>query len=110
MIVFGNPLPYDIRITGSANMGFILNCGCCTCTFSDKKEMLKAIEDYIDHPEDMEKKYHDSRKNDRPQEVHGNTLAMGRGTGPRRTEPMNEAKEDCGCQQEDTGPDERARR
>jgi len=110
MIVFGNPLPYDIHIAGSANMGFILKCGCCTCSFSDKKEMIQAIEQYIDHPEEMEKKYHDSRKNDRPQEVYGggNTLAAGRGSmGPY---PTNEVMEDCGCQQEDTGPDERARR
>ena len=96
-IVFENPLPYDIRIAGSANKGFILNAGCCTCVFTDKKEMLKAIEDYINDPKKMEKAYNESNKHARPQVVEsgvgfragGNTLAI---------------SEDC-CQEDSGGPD-----
>jgi hypothetical protein len=121
MIVFGNPLPYDIHISGSGNMGFILKCGCCVCTFTDKEEMLKAIGEYIDHPGEMEKKYNTSNKGncevatDAP-EPNRNALA-GRpsGSGPvasgrslRRTEPGHEAMmEDCGCQEEASAPNRR---
>ena len=107
MIVFENPLPYDIRISGSANKGFILNAGCCTCVFTDKKEMLDAISDYIDNPKDMEKKYNESNKHARPQVVE---TGMGGSGVATLSGPMNEVQEDCSCQQEDTGPDERARR
>ena len=99
-IVFENPLPYDIRIVGSANKGFILTAGCCTCVFSDKKELLNGIEDYINDPEKMEKAYNESTKHARPQVVEsgvgmaqGNTLAV----------PMSSGD----CCQEDCGPDQR---
>jgi hypothetical protein len=68
-IVFENSLPYDIRISGSANKGFILNVGCCTCVFTNKKEMLNVISDYIDDPKKMEKEYTQSTQNARPQVV-----------------------------------------
>jgi len=86
-IVFENSLPYDIRISGSANKGFILNVGCCTCVFTNKKEMLSAISDYIDDPKKMEKEYTQSTQNLRPpaadarpqvDEGRGNALTSGR--------------------------------
>jgi len=90
MIEFKNPLPYDIKISGSANGGFILQAGCCTCTFTDKNTMLAAIEDYINDPKGVEEKYNEAMRHARPQVVEsgGNALAMGR-TMP---EPMNEER------------------
>ena len=87
MVIFENPLPYDIKITGSANRGFILTAGCCTCVFTDKQTMLKTIEDYIDDPKKMEKEYNEAMRHARPQPVesgigygpghiHNNTLAV----------------------------------
>lgn len=57
---FKNPLPYEINISGSANGGFIVQVGCCTCTFSDKNTMLAAIEDYTNDPKKMEEAYNES--------------------------------------------------
>ena len=101
MIEFGNALPHDIHITGSANKGFIVKAGCSVCTFSDKKEMLEAIEHYIDDPDKMEKLYNDSTKHLRPQAADcGGRSMVG---AAERNQVM--ATEDC-CQDEcypDTG-------
>ena len=59
---FGNALPHDINISGSGNKGFIVRVGCCTAVFTDKKEMLNAIEDYINDPKKMEKAYNESNQ------------------------------------------------
>jgi hypothetical protein len=99
---FNNPLPYDINISGSANGGYILRAGCCTCVFTDLKEMLAAIEEYANYPKAMEKKYNDSVKEQRPQVVEGpGTLTMGRTVSA--PEPMNEV---CECQDQ-CAPDRR---
>jgi len=95
---FGNPLPYDINITGSNNKGFIVKTGCCTSVFTDKKEMLAAIADYINDPEKAEKEYAASNKN-----CPTNALAIDtQGVGMTiRTDNRHELMEDCDCRQEE---------
>jgi len=65
MLEFENLVPRQITINGSANKGFIVQCGCCTCVFTDKKEMVNAILDYINDPEKIEKEYNNSQKSPR---------------------------------------------
>jgi hypothetical protein len=65
---FGNALPYDIKISGSHNKGFIVKAGCCIAIFTEKEKLLEAIGEYIDDPKGMEKKYNESDAN-RTQEV-----------------------------------------
>lgn len=62
MLEFENLVPRQIIINGSANKGFIVQCGCCTCVFTDKKEMVNAILDYINEPGKIEKEYNNSMK------------------------------------------------
>lgn len=62
MIIFGSPIPYDIRITGSSNKGFIVAVGCATLTFTDTEEMIHAIREYIQDPEGVEKAYNNSKQ------------------------------------------------
>ena len=62
MLEFENLVPRQITINGSANKGFIVQCGCCTCVFTDKKEMVNAILDYINDPGKIEKEYNNSKK------------------------------------------------
>ena len=88
MIEFGNVLPHDIHISGSANKGFIVKTGCCTTVFTDKNSMLAAIEDYINDPDKMEKLYNESCTSLHPQEVEV--------TSSGRSDPRNEeCHEDC---------------
>ena len=39
-------------------IGYIVSIGCQVAGFTDKEELKKAICDYIDDPEGMEKKYY----------------------------------------------------
>lgn len=102
---FGNPLPYDIVITGSNNKGFIVKTGCCTSVFTDKKAMLSAIEDYINDPAKAEKEYNVSNnncpRNALAVDTHGTGLAIGHTT--RNHEPT----EDCGGECQEEQPDRR---
>jgi len=113
MIEFGNPLPYDIRICGSSNQGFIVTVGCATCVYTNKTDLLEAIGDYLDDPEKVEKAYNDSRKNccePMPDNgcdslSRGHTHSMDDRPDRRNTLASHmEAMEPC-CQ-EDHGPDE----
>ena len=102
MVEFGMAIPYDIRITGSANKGFILTVGCCTCAFTDIEDVLEAIKEYVKDPKAMEAAYNEAMKHARPQIVEG---GIGYGSDERRNTlavPMNEAEPCC---QEDS-PDE----
>ena len=53
---------HKITIEGVLN-GWIVNVGCQTVVFDDEKVMLEEIGHYIKHPEEVEKKYMDNRKN-----------------------------------------------
>ena len=112
MVDFGIALPNDIRITGSANNGFILTCGCCTCVFTDKAKMVEAILEYIDDPKKMEAKYNSAMKFARPLAVETSRDGVGMGGGNTLAahlevrSPMNEPDPCC---QEDCGPEERRR-
>lgn len=88
---FGNPIPYDIRITGAHNNGFIVDVGCFRGVFTDKKVMLAAIEDYINDPKKMEQQYNDSNAN---RNVTAGEPAAGEALNRRSDGPM----EDCGCE------------
>jgi hypothetical protein len=91
MIEFQNLLPYDIRLSGSANKGFILIAGCCTCVFTDLDEALDAIREYVEDPKKMEAKYNAAMKHARPQvEETGVEQCMDTG-------PDNMAMPDPGC-------------
>ncbi len=105
-IVFENPLPYDIRICGSANEGFILSVGCCTCVFTDIDEVTKAIKEYVDDPRGMEEKYNQSVRDARPQIVesgYSQQNVMAGGTALRHTNEV-EPSPQCDC---DSQPDRR---
>jgi hypothetical protein len=65
MLEFENLVPRQIVISGSSNKGFIVQCGCCTCVFTDKKEMVNAILDYINDPDKIEREYNNSQKTPR---------------------------------------------
>ena len=51
---------YDINITHTANGGAILRIGCAEFGFSDHLDMLNALKDYYDNPEEMEKQYNET--------------------------------------------------
>jgi len=104
MIEFGSSIPYDIRITGSGNKGFIVNVGCATCVFSNKTEVLEAIGDYLDNPEQVEKAYNESIKNRNPQPVPDSGIGA-TARGSNRLGPPTEE-----CQQENCGPYQGRRR
>jgi len=100
---FGNPLPYDIVITGSNNKGFIVKTGCCTSVFTNKKVMLAAIEDYINDPKKAEKDYNESTNNCRVGAVRFTTDGTQAGlTISNRHEPMEERRCDCQTEQDNT--------
>ena len=111
MIEFGNPLPYDIRIGGSSNQGFIVVVGCATCIYTDKQTMLDAISEYIDDPKKVEQEYNKSRKGchePMPDPGRGNMLASGTGPVMRNHVHSTEAVEECMDEQpNDCGPDTR---
>ena len=91
MIEFGSPIPYDIRIIGSSNKGFIVNCGCATLTFTDKEKMLDAIRDYLNDPKGVEKVYNSCNAVNRPEEVtETNTQAIG--SAPNIIEPFDRSE------------------
>jgi len=96
MIEFGNALPHDIHIIGSANKGFIVKVGCSTSVFSDKEDMIHAIRKYINDPDKMEKLYNESNV---PQEVEV-TSSGGRTLRGPRVMATEECQNDC-----ETGPD-----
>jgi len=98
---FGNVLPYGIKITGSANKGFIVTVGCATCTFTNKTEMLESIGDYIDNPKEVQKAYNTFMQKSNPSYL---VTDMGPGGGTVRLGPQRED-----CQQEDCAPTERRR-
>jgi len=81
-MIFKNPLPYEIHISGSSNDGFIVKVGCCTAVFTSVKEMLAAIEEFINDPDAMEKKYNKSNSAPREVECHSDTCC-----DPVRTRP-----------------------
>ena len=104
MMEFENALPYDINIKGSANKGFIVRAGCCTCVFTDKGKMLDAIDDFIDDPKKMEDSYNEATKHARPQPIESSGSGPTR-IGGRRTAavPINEVIDmggDCSCEEE----------
>jgi len=100
---FGNALPHDIKISGSHNKGFIVKAGCCTAVFTEKEALLKAIGEYIDDPNGMEKKYNDSDVN-KNQEIATEETAPDLGrterlrsireTSPSQDEQCEEASDD----------------
>jgi len=53
---------HKITIEGVLN-GWIVKVGCQTVVFDEMDAMLDEIEAYINHPEEVEKKYMDNRKN-----------------------------------------------
>jgi len=99
---FGNALPHDIKISGSHNKGFIVKAGCCTAVFTEKEALLKAIGEYIDDPEGMEKAYNKSNVN-RTQEVATEETAP----DPGRTERLRSIRETSpgeNCDQSEEAP------
>lgn len=54
---FGKAIKYDIIIKASGNNGFIVTAGCGTFVFSDKKSLLRALDDYISDPKGCEAAY-----------------------------------------------------
>jgi len=60
MLKFERAIPYDIRIQSSSNNGFIVTVGCCTCVFSNKDDLKKALGEFLDDPRKMEKEYNSS--------------------------------------------------
>lgn len=64
---FKRAMPYDIHIESSANGGFIVRVGCCTCVYAHVNEMMDEIKSYINDPEAAVKEYNQCRGN--PQAV-----------------------------------------
>jgi len=99
---FGKALPYDIRITGSANHGYKVKVGCCECVFSNKEDLKAAFAEYIDDPENMERRYNESNQNTEPEAVaetpqlddrgyiSGNRVLRGPRISTRETDQCND--------------------
>ena len=47
---FGRAVQYTITIESSDNNGFIVNVGCGKFAFSNKDDMLEAIQEYVNNP------------------------------------------------------------
>jgi len=108
---FGNALPYEIRISGSHNKGFLVHVGCCMCVFTDKKTMLAAIEDYINDPKKMTLEYNQSRGVDETTancEPPTTGISIGPAQNVKFSCPTNEVNyiEDD-CEEEDLRPERR---
>lgn len=57
---FEKALPYDINISSSSNMGYIVKVGCSVNVFTNKNDLLVALQEYIDNPKKVEKEYNES--------------------------------------------------
>ena len=57
---FGRAVQYTITIESSDNNGFIVNVGCGKFAFSNKDDMLEAIQEYVNNPKVVEKRYNSS--------------------------------------------------
>lgn len=57
-IKLGKAIPKSIEIKLSDNLGYIVKIGCGTFSFETKDSIKKAFCDFIDNPEEFEKKYY----------------------------------------------------
>ena len=78
---FGKAIPYDIRISSSHNMGFIVKVGCCTAVFTSKASLIGALDEYLSEPASLEKLYNskcsrpvEQAEEERPQEESRNLV------------------------------------
>lgn len=60
MIKFKTASKYDIHIKHTVNGGMIVRIGCATLAFDNYKPMMKAMEEYYENPEGVEKVYNDA--------------------------------------------------
>ena len=52
---FKMAIPYRIEISASENEGFIVQVGCSRLCYTDKKLLLRDLEEYLNDPEKVEK-------------------------------------------------------
>lgn len=53
-------IPYEIRITPSDNMGFLVRIGCGTFTAENRTNLLAMLSEYLQNPKGLEEKYNKS--------------------------------------------------
>jgi len=53
----GKVIQHDIHIIPTDNFGFRTKVGCGRFAFSNKEDMVKALTEYLDNPEELEKAY-----------------------------------------------------
>lgn len=54
---FGKIIKYKIVIDASSNQGFLVSVGCVHLAYSNKKDLLRDLEEYLDDPDGFEKEY-----------------------------------------------------
>ena len=54
---FGRVISHNILIEASNNNGFIVKVGCGRFAFSDTRSLIEALQEYLDNPLDVAKKY-----------------------------------------------------
>lgn len=62
-IEFGRKTKYDILISPSNNNGFIVRVGCCTTVYNNVDDMINAIKDYLNNPNEIEEMYNKKFQN-----------------------------------------------
>jgi len=65
-------------------MGYVAQVGCQKAGFSNKEDLIKALTDYINDPEGMEKKYYDTTlipNPETPREPYLNSAPIMQGEG-----------------------------
>ena len=54
---FGKLINYGVTIHPTHNEGFIVKVGCAEFSFTNKNDLLIALEEYLDNPGEYEKEY-----------------------------------------------------
>jgi hypothetical protein len=49
---------HDINIRHTVNGGMVVNVGCAVLSFSSPEDMIDAMKQYYDNPDEMERKYY----------------------------------------------------
>ena len=97
-IHFGKVTKYDINISPTNNKGFIVRVGCCNAVFNKVDDMLNAIKEFLENPEEVEKAYNEACSCDGPiADVPMQATAAGVGTIRNRLaeEAMDDTPGNC---------------
>jgi len=63
---FGRAIHYKIEIESSSNMGFFVKIGCGRFCFENKRNLISALTEFLNKPEEFEKKYNKISGNPQP--------------------------------------------